>query len=119
MIFVADESVDQQIVIELRKSGHQVTFVAEMEPGISDKAVLELANKQNAVLITADKDFGEIVFRQRQIITGVILIRLAGLSQESKSLVVSRMIEKHLKQLEGSFTVVSPTRIRMRKAIRF
>ena len=64
MNFLADESVDQGIVIRLRSEGHSVLAVAEMEPGLTDDAVLDAANERSALLPTADKDFGELVFRQ-------------------------------------------------------
>ena len=47
-----------------------------MAPGVSDEAVLELANREEAMLLTADKDFGEIVFRLGKLAAGVILLRL-------------------------------------------
>ena len=56
MKFLADEGVDKQIVDRLRQDGHSVWYVAEMEPGISDDEVLNLANRENAILLTADKD---------------------------------------------------------------
>jgi hypothetical protein len=46
MNFLADESVDQQIVNRLRADGHSVAYVAEMEPGIDDEAVLLAANQK-------------------------------------------------------------------------
>jgi predicted nuclease of predicted toxin-antitoxin system len=61
--FLADESVDGQIVERLRRDGHNVLYVAEMEPGITDDQVLEKANENQALLMTIDKDFGELVFR--------------------------------------------------------
>ena len=64
MIFPADEGTDRQIVDRLRDEGHFVQYVAEMDPGISDDSVLEWANTQNTLLLTADKDFGELVFRE-------------------------------------------------------
>lgn len=115
MIFLADESLDQQIVIHLRKDGHEVIAVAEMEPGITDEAVLNWANKRGAVLITADKDFGEIVFRQRQMTNGVILVRMIGLDQKTKAELVSEALQDHLGELVGSFTVVTPGHLRIRK----
>lgn len=53
--------------------------------GSAGWAVLELANRARALLITADKDFGELVFRQRRISQGVVLLRLAGLEEAEKS----------------------------------
>lgn len=64
MKILADEGVDRPIVELLRQSGHQVWYVAELEPGISDNVVLDLANRERAILLTADRDFGELVFRQ-------------------------------------------------------
>jgi predicted nuclease of predicted toxin-antitoxin system len=58
MNFLADESVDYQIVDRLRQEGHLVRYIAEMEAGISDDVVLNLANKEASLLLTADKDFG-------------------------------------------------------------
>lgn len=84
MNFLADEGVDRQIVERLRQTGHQVLYVAEFEPGTSDEAILSQANDLHAPLLTADKDFGELVHRQGLIHAGVILIRLASLSSEVK-----------------------------------
>jgi predicted nuclease of predicted toxin-antitoxin system len=80
MNILADESVDQPIVERLRADGHDVLAVVEMAPGLPDEDVLTLANQRGAVLLTADTDFGELVFRQHRLATGVVLIRLAGLS---------------------------------------
>jgi len=56
MNLLADESVDGPIVERLRHDGHQVWYVAEMEPGISDEAVLDLANHEKSLLLTADRE---------------------------------------------------------------
>ncbi|MFH1604292.1 MAG: DUF5615 family PIN-like protein [Pseudomonadota bacterium] len=64
MKVVADEGVDRPIVARLRQDGHEVDYTGEMDPGIDDDRVLSHANQRHALLITADKDFGEFVFRQ-------------------------------------------------------
>ena len=89
MKIVADESVDKQIVDRLRSEGHAVLFVAELDPGIDDEAVLQRSRESSAVLLTADKVFGELVFRQRLLHAGVLLIRLAGLRPETKAELVA------------------------------
>ncbi len=63
MNLLADESVDRPIVEQLRQDGHDVLYVAEMEPGIPDDVVLQRANEHQALLVTEDKDFGELVYR--------------------------------------------------------
>lgn len=115
MKFLADENMDAAIVDQLRHEGHQVWYVLEMEPGIPDEDVLALANREGAILITADKDFGELVFRLRSITAGVILIRLAGLSTSTKSDIIIMTIQEHESELFAAFTVLSPTSIRIRK----
>lgn len=62
MNLLADESVDEQIVQRLRREGFDVSYVAEMEAGIPDELVLDRSNEANALLLTADKDFGEVDF---------------------------------------------------------
>lgn len=115
MNFLADESVDGQIVHRLRQDGHLLWYVAEMEPGISDDAVLDLANRQEALLLTADKDFGELVFRQHRLTPGVLLIRLAGLSPPRKAELVSSAINEHSTELSRAFAVITPGGIRIRR----
>ena len=115
MKFLADESVDRQVVDRLRSDGHEVWYVTEMEPGILDGLVLSRANQEMAILLTADKDFGELVFRQKRISTGVILARLAGISPGQKAELVSTAISQHLAELESAFTVIAPGSIRIRR----
>ena len=64
MNLFADESVDRPVVERLRQDSHDVAYVAELAPSITDDEVLRNANDRSAVLVTADKDFGELVFRQ-------------------------------------------------------
>jgi len=115
MNLLADENIDRQIVEALRGKGYIVGYIAEMEPGISDDAVLDLANKSEALLLTADKDFGELVFRLHRISYGVVLIRLAGLSSNKKAEIVGNSIMKHFNQVTGAFSVITPMGIRIRK----
>ncbi|MBN1899744.1 DUF5615 family PIN-like protein [Candidatus Sumerlaeota bacterium] len=114
MNLVADEGVDKHIVERLREDGHSVWSVAEMSPSISDNEVLQLSQNQSAILLTSDKDFGELVFRKRLISYGVILIRLSGISQDLKSNIVSSIIKQHGDKMIRSFTVISPKSVRIR-----
>ena len=115
MNFLADESVDRQIVDALREDDHAVLYVTEMDPGISDDEVLDKAEKGSAILITADKDFGELVFRQQRITKGVVLVRLAGLLPSKKAEIASTMIKKHLDAIQNAFSVISPNVFRIRR----
>lgn len=115
MNLLADESVDRQIVDRLRREGHTVRYVAEMEPGIADDIVLNLANQEADVLLTADKDFGELVFRQGRLMSGILLVRLAGLSPARKAEVVASAVNQHSPELPGAFAVLTPGSFRIRR----
>jgi predicted nuclease of predicted toxin-antitoxin system len=111
-----DESIDSQIVDRLRRDGHSILYVAELSPGITDDQVLAQADALQAPLLTADKDFGELVFRQRRASSGVILARLAGIVPDGKAAIISEAITKYSSEISGSFTVISPGVIRIRRS---
>ncbi|NVM20722.1 MAG: DUF5615 family PIN-like protein [Desulfobacterales bacterium] len=117
MNFIADENVDRQIVDRLRQDGHNIRSVAEMDPGISDDEVLDTANEESALLLTADRDFGELIFRQSRITAGVVLIRLAGLSPLKKADIVSLAINERLSEIPNTFVVIRPGTVRIRRCI--
>jgi predicted nuclease of predicted toxin-antitoxin system len=117
MNLVADEGVDRQIVEQLRYDGYDVVYVAELAPSISDDAVLQQANDLQAILVTIDKDFGELVFRLQRVAAGVILIRLEGLTPASKATIVAQALREHATEMLGAFSVISPGMIRIRPRV--
>ncbi|MDO9097843.1 MAG: DUF5615 family PIN-like protein [Candidatus Methanoperedens sp.] len=115
MKLLADENVDKPIVERLRKDGHVVLYVAEIAPSISDDEVIQLANQEKALLLTADKDFGDLVFRQSRIIYGVIFLRLSGLLPQRKADMVAKAVQEHADELAWNFTVISHGAVRIRR----
>ncbi|HEV2853110.1 MAG TPA: DUF5615 family PIN-like protein [Thermoanaerobaculia bacterium] len=117
MKLFADEGVDRQIVERLRRDGHEVAYVAELDPGIGDELVLQWASKIGALLVTGDKDFGELVFRQKRASGGVVLLRLAGWAPEEKAAWVSESLREHGREMQGAFSVISSTTLRIRREL--
>jgi predicted nuclease of predicted toxin-antitoxin system len=113
---LCDEGVDRPIVDALRGAGHDVSYVAEMAPGISDDEVLAVAAKDRAVVLTIDKDFGELVYRQGRAHHGVLLLRLHGFDSTEKSNIVLRAVAEHGDELPGAFAVIDRNRIRVRRS---
>ena len=68
--------------------------------------------------MTADKDFGDLVFRQRLLHSGVLLIRLAGVRSDVKAGLVSATFDQHGAELSSGFAVLSKRSLRFRKSIR-
>ena len=88
-----------------------------MEPGVSDAIVLDRANQQAAILVTADKDFGELVYRQGRLHAGVVLLRLAGLSPKMKAVIVCDVLRSRESEVQDAFAVVSPGNVRIRRRL--
>lgn len=114
MKLIADESVDRPIVDRLRLDGHDVVYVKELTPSITDDAVMQLANDDGCLLLTGDKDFGELVYRLGRVHGGVVLHRLAGLTNEKKAQTVAKVFHDHAAELAGAFTVIAPGVVRIR-----
>jgi predicted nuclease of predicted toxin-antitoxin system len=114
--FVADESVEGPTIAALRKAGHEILSIAELNPGIEDAAVLELSRRHLAVLITADKDFGELVFRNGEDHCGILLIRLSENELEANAVSTVAAIERYGAEMPSSFSVLTRLALRIRKS---
>lgn len=74
--FLGNENVPGEAVLAARQAGHDLTWICELSPGADDDAVLALSLAESRVLVTFDKDFGEMAFRQgKSASCGVILLR--------------------------------------------
>ena len=76
---------------------------------------MERANRLDAILITTDKDFGELVFRQARANEGVILLRLYGTQVSEQVTVLLAALENHEGRLHNAFTVIGTTGVRIRR----
>ena len=115
MNLLADEGVDKPIEIALREAGFNVAYILENHQGAGDELILQMANSQNRILLTQDKDFGELVFRLKQSHTGIVLIRLEGYTPVIKAQIVKDVLLAHQNELKAAFTVIQPNAIRIRK----
>jgi len=114
MRFLVNENVAATVMRELRKRGHDVLSVKEAMRSENDEAVLARAQAEERVVVTQDKDFGELAFQSRLPSScGVILLRLAGASPESDNQRALDAIESR-SDWTGHFAVVTNDRIRMR-----
>lgn len=115
MNILADENIALSTIIHLRANGHHVELMAELGMGSPDTNVLDIANRQNAVILTEDKDFGELVVRDQMQTVGVILVRLDGFSPPERAEVIARVISDHEHELVGAFTVIKSQAVRIRQ----
>ena len=115
MRYLADESVERHIVSALRGAEYEVDYMTELAPGTADPDVLARANRRSTVLITGDKDFGELVYRRKQPNPGVVLVRLSGLTQQRKAAIAIQVFADHAADFAGAFSVVTETGVRVRR----
>lgn len=116
MDFIVDESTGAAVVEYLRSVGHDVVFVAEAMPQADDLHILDRAVSERRIIVTNDKDFGELVFRSGHRHHGVVLLRLHDESPANRVHVVKAVLEKHADRLAGRFTVATEDGVRIRPA---
>ena len=113
MRFLANENFPGNAIAALRLRGHDVAWVRTDAPGSSDWKVLERAQTEDRVLITFDKDFGELAFRANlPASSGVILVRTSAPSSAHVARVAVAALESRT-DWAGHFAVVEDARIRM------
>ena len=115
MNFLADECCDALFVQGLRGDGHDVLYVKEAAPGTDDQTVLQMAAGQQRILLTEDKDFGELVVRLKLPAYGIVFIRMNPADSASKLARFRHLLLNHSPRLPGSLVVLTPKRARFRQ----
>ena len=114
MRILADENFPGIAVDELRKRGHNVVWVRTEKPGIGDRVILEWAQSEERLLVTLDKDFGELAFgRDLAAQCGVVLFRMKISNARTGSMRIVDILESR-SDWPAHFSVVEDDRIRMR-----
>lgn len=114
MKFLADECCDFATVDALRDAGHDVLYVMESLRGATDNVILERAYAEDRILLTEDKDFGELVYRLRRPAYGVILMRFAVNEITLKIPGLRALLDSEADRIPGAFTVLDPIKVRIR-----
>ncbi len=114
MNILTDENLDVQMVERLRQDGHSVAYIAEMSPSLSDDAIVNLARQLAAVVLTHDRDFGELIFLQNRATVGVLLMRIHRLSRDARINLVSKTLQEHRAEIRNNFAVLTPGSFRIR-----
>jgi len=114
MNFIVDESTGAAVVTFLRTAGHDVLAVAEDMPQANDRDILARAVQDHRVLVTNDKDFGELVVRSGQPHRGVLLLRPRDESSTSRIAVMQAVLNQWADQLIDHFVVATQAGVRIR-----
>ena len=115
-LFLANENISKASVEILRMHGHDVRWVAEDFPSIRDETVLELAAIDGRIIITFDRDYGELIFERKHIPPkGVVYLRLTEFTPESPAALILRYLSVSETIFDGYFNVVTSNGIRRKK----
>jgi len=114
MKLLADAHIGHSIVAHLKSLGHDVLHAEILEPRLPDSRILHLAAEQQRVVLTADKDFGELIFRSFLPSAGVILLRLAVASEIERLDLFKQFWPLIERNVPGHFVVVTNRSIRRR-----
>jgi predicted nuclease of predicted toxin-antitoxin system len=115
MKFLFDQSADFRLIAYLRSLGHDVTAISRDYPhSLADEDVLAIAQREQRILVVADRDFGELIFNQGLAHAGVLFFRLPGAQLQTKVEHLDQALEDHADNLAaGEFVVVAPGNIRV------
>lgn len=115
MRWLADENIARQAIAYLRSRGEDVVSVSESSPNIPDRAVIELARLDDRILLSFDRDHGELIFRHGVVPPrSVVYLRLEPPDPEFLNIVLNALIELGQDGLDGQFVTVNKTGIRQR-----
>ena len=112
MLLLVDESAGKKLALLLISAGHDVVFVGDVMPSVSDEEVLVKAASESRILISDDKDFGELVVRQRKPATGVILLRTLSTNPKIRANAVAKILNDM--DAKGKLNIVKEGRVRVR-----
>jgi len=111
---IADENCHAGIIAHLRSLGFAVLSVRESFPGISDQKVLDLTIQNNALLVTEDSDFGELVFSHHNPAVGVVFLRYAPEEWKETSAALAKVLSSRAQEFRGKFVVLAKNKLRIR-----
>jgi predicted nuclease of predicted toxin-antitoxin system len=115
MKFLVDECVGTAVVGCLRDQGHDVVAVAEAMPQADDEQILERAVFEARILVTNDKDFGEMIGRSGRAHRGVVLLRLRDERSENKVRITKIVLARMGERLQNRYVVATEAGIRVRE----
>ncbi|HMP22008.1 MAG TPA: DUF5615 family PIN-like protein [Ferruginibacter sp.] len=103
--FIVDMGVGKTIENWLKHAAYSVFSISQINPEMQDDEIISLANKQNAIIITMDKDFGELVFKKNMPHKGILLLRLDDAVAEEKLAVIQSLFPGLPELIKDKFAV--------------
>lgn len=113
--FLADEGFSLAITSVLREKGYDVKWIGEFAAGSSDRTVYQIAQESGRIILTEDKDFGELAVRYKFKAEGVILLRISGKEKALRLKRIIELFEKFPEKILNHLVVVDTEKFRFRE----
>lgn len=115
MKFLVDVGVSNKVEEYLAAAGHDTKCIRKIDPRLKDSEIVNIAAVENRIILTMDKDFGELVFKSGKVHSGILLLRLESENSVEKVRIVKSILENYSKELDNNFCVFQNGRLRIRK----
>lgn len=112
-MILADENLNAQLIHDLREVGYQVLSVREQFGGIPDPSVIAMALQEKAVLITEDKDFGELVFAHKIARLTIVFLRYQKREVELVRRLLMQVVKEYTVKQGNFFVTIARGKIRV------
>jgi predicted nuclease of predicted toxin-antitoxin system len=111
--FLIDIGVSKKLEEWLRVSGYDIKAMRDIDPKAEDTKILSVAVSESRMVVTMDKDFGELVFKSGKAHAGVLILRLEDATGHEKIEVMKAILRDHEDKLYGKFCVFHSGRLRV------
>ena len=116
MDFLANENFPLSSIRLLRDSGHLVVSILQEAPGSKDEAILKRAYNERLILLTFDRDYGELIYRHQDLTpAGVVYFRFGPATPSEPAEILIDILGKTDLSVLGKFTIVERGRVRQRE----
>jgi len=115
MDFLANENFPLLSARRLREAGHRVVSIIQEAPGSKDEDILKLAHNERLIILTFDRDYGELIYRHKALPpAGVVYFRFAPATPSEPAEILLNVMDRTDLPVIGRFTIVERGRVRQR-----
>lgn len=111
--FLADVNIEKPLVDFLSKQGYDIKWIPDYDCEMPDEDLIQLANREKRILITNDKDFGDLIFLQKRMSAGTILFRVKGQNSQDKIKLMKKLLMGYKDKLLNHYIAITKLKIRI------
>jgi predicted nuclease of predicted toxin-antitoxin system len=116
--FLVDVGVGEKVEEYLLEKRYDTKAVRSLDQSMSDQEIIRLAALEKRIVITMDKDFGELVYHSGMDHCGILLLRLEDATGSEKQQVIAKILAKYADNMKNNFCVYQNKKFRFRKLSR-